>query len=352
MRPVDKVSWVRIFSLGTLLTSIWLGWAIMPPSFADGFAARFVQLNAASMPLYKEKEQKSKELDYHAWTAGQLAAYEQSEQRHFFLLEKSGFYLSLQKFVENAQAGWIIYRPLSRGSSVVWIRTLEPVQKGSPVIIGDCAIGFIDAVNGLCARVRLITDSRSRVAVEARKLKPSKENLQPASASSQRLALDVAYWKLLASHGLFQGLSQRAEIQKLLDELEKTLKPQSKENLEADSQGLYGLLRGAATSWRSQKNLLMAEGFYQDVSSTNKQAAATLHSLEAGDLLVTSGLDGRYPSGLRVGYVTEVRAQDPANTLFEVEASVALADFSKEKWLWVLPALTPLDESALHTREI
>jgi hypothetical protein len=320
----------------------------MPASLADSLAAHLLQLKPVSAPVHREKDQKQKQLEFHAWSTHQLQSYEESEQRHFFLLEKSGFYHSLQAFLEKSQAGWIIYRPVSRGGDVVWIRTLEPVQKGAAVIIGDCAVGFVDIASGLCARVRLVTDVHSRVSVEVRK-QEAKESQMVAYASRFRLASDVAYWKLLAEHGLFQGLPNHLNLIELLNLLEKELTLQGETQKKSDQvQGLQGLLKGGTGTWRSQKRGLIAEGFYQEVELAPKTQTQKTPSIEIGDLLVTSGLDGRYPPGLRVGYVTAVQAKDAADTLFEVEASVALADFSKEKWVWVLPAITPLEELNLN----
>jgi rod shape-determining protein MreC len=60
-----------------------------------------------------------------------------------------------------------------------------------------------------------------------------------------------------------------------------------------------------------------------------------------GDLLVTSGLGGRFPAGYPVGTVTEVK-RDPAQSLAEVEVQPAAAlDRSRELlFVWLTPAAT------------
>lgn len=343
MRSSEASSWSQTLSLGVFFVAIWFSWSLVPQTVAEAMVACVIEFPLWASSAPQENKQKTHSQDFEAWVDDQLIVYESIEQKHLFLLEKSPFYSQFQKYIEGSTPGWILYRPSTPGSCIVWIKTLNPVQKGSAVIIGDCVVGFIDVVHGLCARLRLVTDTRSKVAVEIKKASAlHKEGIGDVSASMKALSMDVSYWQFLAEHGLFQDSSRALEIQKLLKDLQKEL--YSDRALESTS--LQGLLRGSPNFWRYGQNHLVAEGFYRQIEISETSFKPNSNPIEPGDLLVTSGLDGRYPPGLRVGYVSGVRAQDPANTLFEVEASSALADFSKEKWVWVLPPMMSLEESS------
>lgn len=340
MRQPNKPSWSKNLSLGAVLILVWALWFFTSHALGDLLAASFVQLQpGVSAPSTQKDIKESSKLEFHAWVDERLADYEESEQRHLFLLEKSKFYTDFQSLLEKTQAGWVIYRP-SKESTVVWIKTLAPVQKGAGVIIGDCLVGFVDTVQGLCSRVRLVCDTRSKVAVEVKKANRLVED-ESANASIAALSIDVKYWKELAKQGVFHGSKKALEIERFLGQLDAMLESTST----FESLPLQGLLCGASSSWPGDHKRLIAQGFYRQVG-VHELSKEKEDLIEPGDLLITCGLDGRYPPGLRVGYVRQVKAQDPARTLFEVEASMALADFSKERWVWVLPALTSVEEGS------
>ncbi|MGH8307698.1 MAG: rod shape-determining protein MreC, partial [Gammaproteobacteria bacterium] len=71
--------------------------------------------------------------------------------------------------------------------------------------------------------------------------------------------------------------------------------------------------------------------------------------VKPGDLLVTSGLDGRYPTGFPVAVITQVR-RDPAEPFAAVTAQpVADMDHGHDVLLY-FPAVTPPSVPKPETR--
>jgi cell shape-determining protein MreC len=97
-----------------------------------------------------------------------------------------------------------------------------------------------------------------------------------------------------------------------------------------------GELHGSSTPfWRSRSPLLKGIGFHFD-SKDPKQTS----SLQEGDVLVTTGLDGVFPPDLLVGKVVKVSRTKPGGYAFEIEAQPAVARLNDLQTLFVLPSLS------------
>lgn len=198
----------------------------------------------------------------------------------------------------------VIYRDPSSWSSSLWVNAGENdnaalgksvIAKNSPVMSGNALIGVIDFVGKNQSRVRLITDSGLSPAV--RTIRGSQFN-------------EGAY----LAKGEVQGSS--------------------------------------APFWRSRSPLLKGVGFNYDYPdeegpSRDLKTGRVIGSskgaepiIKEGDLLVTSGLDGVFPPGLRVGIVSWVNSLKEGSYAYEIEAYPVAGNLNDLKTVFILPALS------------
>lgn len=236
----------------------------------------------------------------------------------------------MQTLLGSASLAQVILLPMMEESWVVWIRSRHVMEVGSSVTIGDTLVGYIDFVAGPVARVRLIYDSACQVSVRT---------LRPGSPL-QDLRRDIARW-VEYSQSLPPSPTLNA-IFKQLEIIKKELDPTSSWTCTSK-----GLLVGKCPSSGLQKmGLLQGIGFNyswpDEFFKTDKQGLKP-SLVREGDLLITSGLDGRFPAGLRVAFVTSIQTNDPAKLVYQLQARPLMGSMQDLQWVWVLPALTSHD---------
>jgi len=92
-----------------------------------------------------------------------------------------------------------------------------------------------------------------------------------------------------------------------------------------------GELRGAnGPIWRSRETLLRGEGFNDEGGQP---------TVKIGDVLVTTGMDGVFPAGLRVALVSHVYPLKEGAVSYELEAKPIAGSFNTVSFVTVLPAL-------------
>ncbi len=217
--------------------------------------------------------------------------------------------LELQKLLQlqlKAIPGHVIYRSPASWSSSLWIdvgtstnETLGStvVAKNSPVLVGTSIVGVIDYVGHKQSRVRLITDSG---------LTPSVRALRIASQSP--LIIEKI-------HTLIQLLEKQKNVladpeaqEGLIKHLETTAA-----SLAPDEPLWYlakGEIHGSSKPlWRTQRHQLTGTGFNYDFADGEGPARdlrsgkpldehseeVAMPIIKAGDLLVTTGMDGVFP---------------------------------------------------------
>jgi len=184
------------------------------------------------------------------------------------------------------------------------------LQRQSPVVCGDVVVGLIDYVGRRQSLVRLLSDPQCCPAIQVHAEAPS--GLWIAAQRLQSL--------LRRSKDLDLGV-QRS--------LEKSL-------------GQIPCHQGNLSNWKGMLKGFSKEGtggpeLVGDFFST-QMLEGDPGSIEPsiGQLLVTSGLDGIFPPGLKVGYLQTLKDPDGVRPLREFTAIPALDSFENLFWLTVL----------------
>jgi cell shape-determining protein MreC len=236
----------------------------------------------------------------------------------------------LQAQAMNAFAR-ILYRDPSSWSSSCWIDVGEEnnlalgqtiIAKNSPVVAGRALIGIVEYVGKRQSRVRLITDSGLKTAVRAVR----------GSVLEREISLSAkTLLQCLKKHPLMKESSFTSQLAQLYQELPVRFE---------DGYFAKGEIFGSsAPLQRSLSQKLKGIGFNCDVSDEEGPARNLRETnvLQVGDLLVTSGLDGVFPPGLSVGFVTSIDPLREGSFSYDLQAEPAAGALNDLTALLVLP---------------
>jgi rod shape-determining protein MreC len=239
----------------------------------------------------------------------------------------------------------VIFRDPAAWNSSLWVNVgqvnnaalgCEIIAKNSPVIVGTSLVGVIDYVGKKQSRIRLITDSGLTPSVRAVRGNPQ-----------NRLMLETI--DVLVRQLRINDEKSDISLMKMLEETKKSLK-QSQETYYLAK----GELRGSSKPlWRSGGQILRGVGFNYDFSDEEGPArdlrtgapigtAKKLSSvpiLKVNDLLITSGLDGVFPSGLHVAQVTKIYPLREGSYTYELEALPTAGNLNDLSLVFILPPL-------------
>ena len=228
----------------------------------------------------------------------------------------------------------VIYRDPSSWSSSLWVNVGEEnnralgrtiVAKNSPVLADGSLVGVVDYVGNKQARIRLITDSGLSPSVRV-----CRGGMQNRELARQ---LQVLSNQLEKRNDLF---ATEAAKEQFLAQL-KGLKERNGISWE-DGYLAKGEVHGSsAPFWRSRGPILKGVGFNFDYPDEPRSGVPIL---KEGDLLVTSGLDGVFPSGLQVGTVTWVKPAKEGSYAHEIEVRPAASHLNDLQTLFILPSLS------------
>jgi rod shape-determining protein MreC len=147
---------------------------------------------------------------------------------------------------------------------------------------------------------------------------------------------------------LFSSAQERDFLLKALSGIQGKMKMTWEDDYLAKGE-LHG---SSAPFWRSRKPILKGIGFNFDYSdeeglSRDLKTGRLIGSstggvpiLREGDLLVTSGLDGVFPPGLRVGIVSKLKPLKQGSYAYELEARPVAAHLNDLQTLFILPSLS------------
>jgi rod shape-determining protein MreC len=213
------------------------------------------------------------------------------------------------------------------------------VAKNSPVLFGTSVIGVIDYAGKHQSRVRLITDSG---------LTPS---IRAARGSVLGNVLDEkinALVQLLKrTPATILPSEQQQELVSHLESAAGRLSHGDKTHFLAK-----GELSGSSKPlWRSQRHQLKGIGFNYDFADDEGPARdlrtgalfsqdsrePSMSIVQAGDTLVTTGMDGVFPEGLLIAEVTHVHPLKEGDYYYELEAVPIAGNFDDLSVVFVIP---------------
>lgn len=256
----------------------------------------------------------------------------------------------LQGLLSQAIPARVIYRDPGSFSSSLWISVGEEtnqqlnrviVQKNSPVILGRSIVGAIDYVGKKQSRVRLITDVALKPSVRAVRGYPQNMALLES--------INPILRHLTARTDLPISSAERASLTALLESL--------KTQISEDVEGWYlakGIIQGVGTPmWRSLNHRLRGIGFNYDFADAEGPARdldsgkpvdtdldlPALPLIQENDLLVTTGMDGVFPPGLRVAEVIEIFPLREGAYTYEIEASPSVGNLDTLQTVFVIPPI-------------
>lgn len=242
----------------------------------------------------------------------------------------------------------IIYREPSSWSSSVWINVGEKdneelgrliIGKNSPVVVEDSLVGVVEYVGKKESRVRLITDLGLAPSVRAVRGQTQDQMLA-------NVGLDL-YERLHSREELFDSQQEKNALLNLLAKLIGKLNEKK-----VDFYLAKGEIHGASNPlWRSYGQKLKGIGFNYDYADIEGPARDLKEGrplskgydflsqaiIKNGDLLVTTGLDGVFPSGLKVATVTKVKDLEEGAYAYEIEASPTARDLTNLSMVFVMP---------------
>lgn len=234
----------------------------------------------------------------------------------------------------------VIFRSPSSWNSSLWINVGQSdypaLVKNSPVVVGSSIVGVIDYVGNHQSRVHLITDSGLSPSVRA-----SRGQIQSRMAL-ENLTRVIFYLQhhpdLPNSQQLIQDLSS---LRKNLSKTDQTW-ALAKGELHGSSKPL----------WRSSGTTLKGIGFNYDFADEegpardlrtgepiNHNQVPAMPLLKVNDLLVTTGMDGIFPPGLRVAEITKVDLLREGDYYYTLEAKPTAGNLDDLSLVFVISPL-------------
>lgn len=288
------------------------------------------------------------------WLNYKSAAYMQVEQTACTLMP---FSINTDALPTQYTVAQVLFRNPSRWNSSLWIGKGSAdsplIKKNSPVLCGDSVVGVIEYVGKRASCVRLITDSALSPAVRvARK------------ANDRALAQGLQIVQEAADDDKLPFKSQD-EKKAFLWMIHHILQEQKAEQ-EAEFLA-KGILQGSGEPlWKAENALLKGTGFNYDFKDQHGPSRdlrtgepvdphheyvpkAPTPIVQVGDLLVTSGMDGIFPEGLKVAKVHSIMPLTEGAFTYELYATPTATDILNLDFVTILPP-QDFDPSALPTQ--
>ena len=250
----------------------------------------------------------------------------------------------------------VLFRTPSRWNSFVWISigsSHSPlIKKNSPVLSGDSLIGVVDYVGKTTSSVRLITDSN---------LKPAVRVARNAYDRSLDYSLHVLQDAIDDDQLPFKSSDEKQAFMWMIHHLQQKLKSSCQTEFLAK-----GILQGQGDAlWKAENMHLLGTGFNYDFKdqhgpSRDLRTGEAIDPLkeyppitqsplvQVGDLLVTSGMDGIFPEGLKVAKVASIMPLTEGAFAYELLAKPTAEDLQNLQYVTILPPQN-FDLSALPT---
>ncbi len=230
----------------------------------------------------------------------------------------------------------VLYRNTSRWNNSLWINMGSSdsphIKKNSPVLSGDSVIGVIDYVGKNSSCVQLITDAR---------LSCSARVVRGVHDRTLAHALQVLQKAVEDEKLTFRTDDEKKAFLWIIEDVQQLkMLPKEPEFL------AKGVLQGTHDSL-----LLKGTGFNYDFSDEYGPGRdlRTGAILQVGDLLVTTGMDGIFPEGLKVASVQSIMPLTEGAFAYELLATLTAGDLATLDFVTILPPQN-FDANALPTQ--
>ncbi len=230
----------------------------------------------------------------------------------------------------------VIYKDPANWSSAIWVDVgsrenkiykKEIIAVNSPVIFGNQLVGVVEKVERTKSLVRLITDSKVNPAVRCVRGDEQKVHLYNCCNHLK---------DLLQIEDLEVNRSLIQEVESLISSLKEA---------EPSYYLAKGYMMGSSYPvWRGRSLTLQGVGFNYDFGD-DEGPPRSIHQgssvplFQKGDVLLTTGLDGVFPAGLLVAFVSKVFSLKEGAVSCELEAKIALPEFSDLRKVSILPPM-------------
>jgi len=288
------------------------------------------------------------------WYAKEMLHAEKAKEISAISLPKTCSYI-VAKVVFRNQNSWNSFLWIDVGDDDNLEGGPKIVAKNSPVLSNDSVVGVVDYVGKRASLVRLLTDSSLHPAVRVARNYKDAELVLATNTLLQALGHDTY---------LMHTSEEKKALQFLLTNLQNEL--EEKKPLHHLAKGV---LQGSAEPlWRASNSTLKGIGFNYDVKdaygpardlrcgaitdpqneypNVSKEPVALL---QIDDLLVTSGMDGIFPEGLKVARVTHIYPLEEGAYYYELQAEPTAKELLDLQYVTVL-APQKFDSDTLPTR--
>jgi rod shape-determining protein MreC len=244
----------------------------------------------------------------------------------------------------------VVFRDPNFWSSSIWINVGEKeneilgktiIAENSPVVVGEALVGVVEYVGYNQSRVRLISDSGVVPSVRAVRGTTQNRSLAQTVKSLESRIYDRD--DIISS-------SDKTHLLQLLSTLKSNLKEEKDDWYLAKGE-IYG---SSNPLWRSNGQMLKGVGFNYDyadeegpardlktgdIIGEKKSKLKPLPILQKGDLLVTSGMDGIFPSGLHVAIVSKIKGLVDGGYAYDIIAKPVANNLNDLNIVFVIPPL-------------
>lgn len=244
----------------------------------------------------------------------------------------------------------VIFRSFDQWNSVVWINvgeadnekeTLPVIVKNSPVLIDQAIVGVVDYVGRHQSRVRLISDAR--ITPSVRSARGGEYDLLMTDY------IDNVLHAITPKIAAALTLDEYNQLKQLLSKLKQSLHPFNKSFYLAK-----GELQGSLHPIGYGPPILKGVGFNYDFSDDEGESrnlrTGSLNSsskrskqdeemsiLKVDDVLVTTGMDGIFPPGLKVAVVTKIGPLKEGDYYYKLEAKPIANNLEELSLVFVIP---------------
>lgn len=238
----------------------------------------------------------------------------------------------------------VIFRESSAWRSSVWVNVgestnrrlkIQLIEKNSPVVLGTTVVGVIDHVGEHRSRVRLLTDHA---------LTPS---VRVIRGNEQKQFVFHEVEKVVRALSSYEGGAIAEKLKPLLHHLEQGITPQEK-NLYLAKGEIQGMRHPL---WRSRGSVLQGQGFnydFEDAEGPSRDLRTGRSSsydkgvplIQSGDIVITTGMDGLFPAGLRVGTISKVYPLKEGASAYEADIVSFIDEFDHLLFVTILPSLS------------